>query len=256
MPEELEQFKSQPWIVFDTIAANSFLVGENRPEHFAKGTAGPAITAAGEMIFFSSGRTQPTQPWYTSLELVGQLSYGFEAWQVYIHFGFPAMPDRLSWNPYDDSGSSPLINNFGTLLMSAIINYGVLQMDLGQEQQMSWPVNRFGAGGGFNLGSTTGASVGQNSIPSGANIMKLPAPIEIARTQNISAKIRIAPEVLATIGSPSSPGVGSPIDPTGYTYESEKGEADLITLPYTVQLGLVGRRIKKTQYGQVPGEGA
>ena len=252
MPEELPEFKSQPWIVYDTIASNSFLVGENRPAFFASGTNGPAITAAGEMIFFSAGRTQPTQPWYTSTELVGQLSYGFEAWQVYVHFGFPAMPDRLSNNPYDET-DPPTVMNFGTLLMQAIINFGVLQMDLGQEQQMSWPVHRFGAGGGFFQNPGFGVGVGQNSMPDSANVLKLPEPIEIARTQNLNAKIRIAPEILAHIGSNLAPGVGDPIL-AQYTYDGAKGEATLITLPYTVQVGLIGRRIKKTQYGQVPGE--
>lgn len=248
---DLPQFKSQPWNIFDTIVSRSFLVGETRPEFFAVGTSGPAITAAGEMIFFSAGRTKPTLPWYTSTELVGQLSYGFEAWQVYIHFGFPAMPDRPSDDPYEIGlANSPA--NLGEWLAQAIINFGVLQMDLGQEQQMSWPVHRFGAGGGFFQSGASGVSVGQNSWPQSSNLMKLPEPIEIPRTQNLSAKIRIAPEILATIGNNAAPGVGTPILDTGYIYDSVKGELSLPTLPYTVQLGFKGRRIKKTQYGQTP----
>ena len=143
----MKEFKSQPWIVFDTIAARSFLVGETRNTFFAFGTNIPAINARGELIFFAAGRTEVSAPWYTSTELVGQLSYGFEAWQVYLHLGLPGMPTAASNNPsegFNWGGEIP-----GTMhLAKALINFGVLELDLGQEEQLAFPCHRFGSGGG------------------------------------------------------------------------------------------------------------
>ena len=258
---DLPQFKSQPWVVFDTIAARSFLVGETRQEFQAFNSGGPAITAAGEMVYFSTPRTRALAPWYTSLELVGQLSYGFKAWAAYIHFGFPQTPSEQTFNPAAGAGGQVTISD---VLLQAIINFGVLQLNLGQEQQASWPVHRFQAGGGLQVmgGNSIGGGEagGQNAVPEGANVLKLPEPIEIPRTQNIDAKIKIAPEALPTIGTNAAPGVGVPLGTgaEGYQFnisEPPPGETvDLDRPPYTVQLGLIGERIKKTQYGQVPGE--
>lgn len=251
--EQLGQFKSQPWVVFDTVSAPSFLLGENRPELFAVGTNGPAITNSGQINFFDTGRTEPRFPWYTSLELVGQLSYGFKCWQAFLHFGFPQVPDRTSTDPNStDVFPAPLAVSLPAYLAATIINFGVMQMDLGQEEQMSFPVSRFGAGGGFMATGAAGVSVIQNSIPNQTNVLKLPEPVEIARTQNINARIRIAPEVFPTIGTVLLPGVGVPLVPGSYTYNSKKGEVNLDWGNYTIQFGLIGERIKKTQYGQVP----
>ncbi len=255
---DLGQFKGQPWVVYDTVAAKSFLVGESRPDFFAFGTSGPAITNAGELIFFSSGRTEPNQPWYTNLELVGQLSYGFEAWQVYVHFGFPQVPSQQESFPVE---GDELELSYPAMLASMIINFGVLQLTLGQEEQMSFPLHRFGAGGGYSA-HALGLDVVQNAIPQGANIMAFPEPTMIPRTQNIDAKIRLAPEILETIGTLAARGFGTPLDPPalGGGWELTcpiEGSPVVVELPfpaYTVQVGLIGRRIKKTQYGQVPGE--
>ena len=250
--EQLGQFKSQPWVVFDTVSSPSFLLGDARPENFAVGTTGPAITNSGQINFFDTGRTEPRFPWYTSLELVGQLSYGFKAWQAYLHFGFPAVPNRPSVDPTDTTIFADTSNvSLPAYLAATIINFGVLQMDLGQEEQMSFPVARFGAGGGFSEFGATGVSVVQNSIPNQSNVLKLPEPVEVPRTQNINARIRIAPEVFATIGTVALPGVGIPLLDT-YAYVSTKGPVTLPWGNYTLQFGLIGERIKKTQYGQVP----
>ncbi len=255
MPEELGQFKSQPWVVFDTVAARSFLVGEDRSEFFAFGTNNPAINRRGELLFFTQGRTEANAPWYTSLELVGQLSYGFEAWQVYCHFGMPPWPANS-----DLSDSKPSGDDFAqsppALLTQLIMNYGVLQLNLGQEQQLSFPVHRFGSGGGF-YSTGSGGIVGQNGWPQAGNVLKLPEPIEIARTQNLDAKIRLAPEILEIIGFPpgGDAGVGCPIGDLLVNFQTDESKTDsndVPTPPYTVQVGLIGRRIKKTQYGQVP----
>ena len=247
MAEELGQFKSQPWVVFDTIAARSFLVGENRSDFFAFGTNGAAINQAGEMLFFAAGRTEPNAPWYTSTELVGQLSYGFEAWQVYLHIGFQLFPSAAVGQPTEPNAGqlSPLV-----ALQQAIVNFGVLQMQLGQEEQMSWPVHRFGAGGGFFQMGSQGAVVGQNSTQQDENVLKLPEPVEVARTQNLNAKIRLAPEALPIIGNNLAPGVGTQLANMELSIGGETVEVP--SFPFTVQLGLKGKRVKKTQYGQVP----
>ena len=257
MAEQLGEFKGQPWIVFDTVAARSFLVGENRPTLFAFGTSGPAITAAGEMVFFSSGRTQANMPWYTNVDLVGQLSYGFEVWQMYFHIGFPQVPSAETDQPIEGSAFEPA---YPLLLAAAIIDFGVLELNLGQEIQTQWPLHRFGSGGGYASNGGGALQVVQNAIPQGSNVLALPEPIEVPRTQNLDAKIRLAPEILSTIGSPTAFGVGmplySPVDGIngGWLFQCPnlKQPVNLPFPPYTVQLGLIGRRVKKTQYGQTP----
>ncbi len=247
MAGNLGQFKDQPWIVFDTVAAKSFLVGETRADFRAFGTNGPAINQAGELLFFAAGRTEPNAPWYTSTELVGQLSYGFEAYQVYVHFGFPPYP-AINESDGDDEGEGHLSPTVA--LMQAIINFGVLQMDLGQEQQMSWPVHRFGAGGGMHLMGSFGSTTSQNSLPESANVLALPEPVAIARTQNLNCKIRLAPEALPLIGTNSDPGVGTEL--SEFEIQLEDTSPSIPQFPFSIQVGLIGKRIKKTQYGQVP----
>jgi hypothetical protein len=247
--EQLGEFKSQPWIVYDTVAAYSFLLGEDRQGLNAINTSGPAINARGEMLFFSStGRTKAQCPWYTNLELVGQLAYGFEAWQVYCHFGFPPWPadaDLTDDAPSDVGNQSP-----PSLLAQILIQFSVLELTLGQEPQMQFPLHKFGSGGGLYLSGASGGVVPQNSLPQAGNVLKLPEPIEFPRTQNVDAKIRIAPEVHAVIGSPASPGVGCAIADQKVLIGKDQNEVP--PLPYTVQVGLIGRRVKKTQYGQTP----
>lgn len=98
-------------------------------------------------------------------------------------------------------------------------------------------------------------NVGQNGIPENANVLKLAEPIEMPRTQNLDVKITIAPEVRAMIGTLAAPGVGTPL--VDYDYGVAGGLEPLVAslpqLPYSVQLGLIGRRVKFTQYGQIPG---
>ncbi len=244
--EQLGQFKSQPWIVFDTVAARSYLLGEDRPEFRAFGTPGPAITASGELLFFSAGRTQPVSPWYTSTELVGQLSYGFEAWQVYVAFNMPPYPAINQGAPgIGGTGFRSPVN----ALVQTILNFSVLQMKLGQEEQMSWPLIRFGSGGGFYMTNSAGASSVQNGWPQEGNVIALPDAVMIARTQNVDAKILIAPEAHSIIGTNALPGVGTNLG--DIAVELETGVVAVPELPFTIQVGLIGKRVKKTQYGQV-----
>jgi hypothetical protein len=257
----LGEFKGQPWIVYDTIAARSFLVGENRPAFFAFGTSGPAITSAGEMVFFASGgRNKANMPWYTNLELNGQLSYGFEVWQMYLHFGFPQVPNI----PSDDPQDAFFGISYPVWLAAAILNFGELELNLGQEIQTTWPLNRFGAGGGYSSNPHTDLQAVQSSIPNAANVLALAEPIEIPRTQNLDARIRLAPEAIATIGHnvgvSGGAGFGTELSGTWPltcpTEDEKKPETvELPFPPYTVQLGLIGRRVKKTQYGQTPNAG-
>ena len=88
--------------------------------------------------------------------------------------------------------------------------------------------------------------------------MELAEAIEMARTQNIDAKLRIDPQVLALIGRVAAPGVGSPLQPYVYSYLDSEQEVQTVNLPqapFKVQLGMKGRRVKDTQYGQIPAQG-
>jgi hypothetical protein len=251
--DDLKKFKSQPWILFDTVVASSFLIGDSSPAGLAIGSTIPAINSNGEMIFFSSsGRNTANTPWYTNLDQQSTLSFGLEVWQIYLLFAFPAV------TPNQNNGFDPTVNAGvppTTKLIEAILNFGVVELELGQENQMRWPCTRFGAGGGLTVSNTAAVVENQNSLPQGANVMKLPEPIEMPRTQNINAKIRIAPEARAMIGTPAAPGVGTPL--VNYSYVIATGETpatvSLAQFPFAVQLGLVGRRVKDTQYGQIPG---
>ena len=252
-PQDPKAFKGQPWILFDSIVAKSYLLGDG-VNGLAVGSQVPAISQSGEIVFFqSSGRTKANMPWYTNLDVAGQLAYGLEVWQIYLCFAFPTLP------PQNYQGSTLAASANSTVppttrLMEAILNFGVLELNLGQEEQTVWPCTRFGAGGGLAGGSFINSTM-QNSIPQGANVMKLPEPIQMGRTQNLSAKIRLAPEAFAMIGNLALPGTGSPLAP--YQDVLVQGDpstiATLAELPYKLELGLVGRRIKFTQYGQVAG---
>lgn len=249
-------FKGQPWIINDTVVARSFLLGDNRQGFAAVGGKSAAISRNGEINFFDQGRTEPSEPWYTSLELVGQLSYGFEAWVAYLLWGGPPHPFTNEVDGQD--GASGFVDSV-SILAQAILNFGVLLMDLGQEEQMAWPTPQFGAGGGLEVDGSSAMGVPQNSIPEGANVQKLAEPIEIPRTQNLNAKIRLAPEVHGTIGTIGAPGVGSPLSGpndtppgTGYVYVIDGSQVFLDWPPYSLEFGLIGRRIKRTQYGQEP----
>lgn len=260
--EKLGQFKSQPWILFDKVAARSFLVGDDRAEGRAIGSQNPAITATGEMVFFQE-RTSAQNPTYTNLDQKATLSYGMEVWGAYLELKFPTL------NPYQANRGEPLVQPGPIIipagdagpppivkLAEALLNFGVVVFDLGQENQTRFPTTRFGAGGGLQLMSFIFAQV-QNSIPQRANVMTFPEPIEMPRTQNFSVKIQLAPEVLPLIGTPAAPGVGIEQMPYLFSiWETPESVAPVVVPltqpPYAVEIGLIGRRIKFTQYGQVP----
>lgn len=246
---DLKKFKSQPWILYDTVASTTFLLGAATN---AIGATTPAISASGEIYFFNApGRTRGGTPWYTNLDQPGQLSYGFEVWQVYLHIMVPTMPMATSYDPDNPAMAATQPNVPPTTrLVESIINFGVLSFELGQENQMEWPCSRFNAGGGI-VDSASSVSRANNGMPAGSNVLALPEPIEMPRTQNLWAKIRLAAEVQALIGTPATPGVGAPLNTQSYTVAS--GDTNELQLqPYAIQLGFVGRRIKDTQYGQVP----
>lgn len=256
-----KNFKSQPWVLFDTVAAFSFLRGDTRPIGLAIGSQTPAISANGEIVFFQGGgRTQANYPWYTNLDISGQLSYGFEVWQIYLLIAFPVMGLGSSVDPNANTAPDGVGAVSTTIrLAEAIINFGVLDFELGQENQTRWPLTRFGAGGGLHLASTFLVNP-QNSEQQQANILGLPEPIEMPRTQNLAVKIRLAAEVLDLIGTVAAPGVGSPLLNQNIVVDVIPGEPPTPVIvsrtppPYAIQLGLKGRRIKNTQYGQIPQE--
>lgn len=249
-PQAPKQYKSQPWVLFDTVASTTFLLGATTN---AIGGNTPAISSAGEIIFFNSpGRTRGSMPWYTNMDTPGRLSFGMEVWQIYLRLMLPAAPLMPTYD-FDAPGAAPTILNVPptTRLGECILNFGVLEMDLGQESQFQWPTNQFTAGGGI-VDSSSQTSLVNNGVPVNSNVMKLPEPIEMPNTQNISAKIRLASEVQALIGTPGTPGVGAPLATQAYTVAS--GDTNELQLqPFAIQLGLVGRRVKMTQYGQIPG---
>jgi len=248
MPEAAPgTYKGQPWILFDSIAALSFLLGD-QTNGVAFGSRIPAINAAGDMIFLSAGRTRAAVPWYTNLDQDGQLSFGMEIYQVALMLSFPLQ------TPNQNTGFDVEVNPGvapGLKLAECLMQYGILELDLGQEEQMAFPCSCFGAGGGIVVNNSAAVAAVQNSLQQNANVLKLPEPIECPRTQNINAKLRIPPEVQAMIGTPAAPGVGAPLDPYILGLDAET-EVELQQPPYLVQLRLYGRRIKKTQYGQIP----
>jgi hypothetical protein len=250
-----KNFKSQPWVLFDTVAAFSFLRGDTTANGLAIGSQTPAVNMNGEIVFFQGGgRTTANYPWYTNLDVSGQLAYGFEVWQIYLLLAFPVMPFVASVNP-NPPASAPSVPETPTTLRLAesIINFGVLEFELGQENQTRWPLTRFGAGGGLHIGATFLVNV-QNSEQQAGNIMGLPEPIEMPRTQNLSMKIRLAAEVLDLIGTVAAPGVGAPLLNQDFIVDAVPTTVSRRLPPYAIQLGLKGRRIKNTQYGQIPQE--
>ena len=245
-------FKGQPWTLFDSVAALSFLLGDTSQAGLAIGSRIPAINRAGEMIFFSAGRTRSSVEHLTNIDQDAQMAYGIEIWQMYIVTKAPIMPTYQSdggmdGDPPDFYGATGAMSS-AHKLMETIIKYGVLQLTVGQEEQIFFPLDRFGSGGGaafiYELA---------NGLPFGANVMVLPEPISIPRTQNLNAKIKLMPEVHTLIGTPAAPGVGTPLQPYQLTYWD--GEAPAVVSlpqpPFMVQVGLQGRRVKDTQYGQI-----
>ena len=141
----------------DAVVAFSFLLGDDREGFRSIGTAGAAISGSGEMIFFADGRIQTSRPWYSSLQQVGQLSYGFQVWGMSISLMLPPVqPIASSVTPWNfGAGTSGMAH-----LANALVHFGVMQMELGQENQMSWPVSRFGAAGGvYQANSADGANL-------------------------------------------------------------------------------------------------
>lgn len=246
----LKEFKGQPWILFDSVVSSSFLVGDTVP---AVGGTTPAVNSDGSIVFFNSpGRSKSNTPYYTNMDQPGTLSYGLEVWAMYLLFGFPTM------TPNQNIGYDVTLNPGvpGTVkLTEAILNHGVLDVELGQENQTSFPCTRFGAGGGMYIASGSVATLASNGLPVNAHVMNMPEPIEMPRTQPINARIRLAPAAQAIIGTPAAPGVGQPLSP--YLYGISGGEVPVVAskpqLPFMLQFGFIGRRIKFTQYGQVPG---
>lgn len=245
------KYKEQPWVLFDTVVARSFLLGDTSSSGLAVGSQSPAVSANGEIIFFNAGgRNKASMPWYTNLDIQSQLAYGMEVWQIYVMIAFPVMP------PVQNQGYDFTVNPGvpgPVKLAEAILHFSVLTLDLGQENQIEFPLSRFGAGGGLALSSGGIVTRASNGEAVESCVLKLPEPIEMPRTQNLSAKIRIAPEAQPIIGTVAAPGVG--LIMSNYVYGLNLSEVitqlSLPQLPFSVQLGLVGKRVKMTQYGQV-----
>lgn len=250
--------KKQPWVIFDTIIARSLLLGDKRHDiGLAEGTQQPAMTAKGEMLFLTaSGRNKANNPEQTNLDVGGQMAYGLELWGVYILLGLPVLPpiQNTGHDPDLNPGVAPTIK-----LAEAIVNAGLFILSVGQEPQLEIPVERVGAGGGLHVTSNIALNQAQNSRPDAQNFLRLPEPIFFPRTQVLSAKISIDPTFHEMIGSVAAPGVGSPLDPYRFSYwtgldtpAEEQHNVSLPQNPYLIRVGLVGNRVKETQYGALP----
>lgn len=248
-------FKGQAWVLYDTVASASYLVGGLEPnigQVNAIGSQNPAINAQGEMGFFDQGRTRNAPGvFYTNMDLDGQLSYGMEVWAIYLSTMFPTI--RL----WLDDGAGGFLSAFHrtTKLAEAILHYSSMAVRLGQEfDQILAPAHKYGSGG--HLVSSDLVTNPQNSMPSRQSVLVLPEPIEMPRTQNLSVRVNLSAEALTTIGNNAAPGVGLSMANIAETLVDQGGNnvnIDVRELPYATQVGFIGRRIKRTQYGQVGG---
>jgi len=251
--------KKQPWCLFDTVVAKSFLLGDTRPDiGLALGSPNPAITKKGEILFLTaSGRNKSNNPELTNMDTGGQMSYGLELWGIYILFGMPIVP------PIQNTGHDPDLNpgvSGPIKLVESIVNFGLFELDVGQEPQLVIPVERVGAGGGVHVTQNIANNMAQNSQPSAENFLRLPEPIYFPRTQVLAAKISLDPVVHDLIGyaPPGAQGVGSPLDKYKYTYwtypedeEPVQHDMELPQNPFMIRVGLMGNRVREVQYGQL-----
>lgn len=244
----IPEYKGQPWVVFDTVASVDYSVGSAVN---AYGSNLPAITGQGEMIFFAAGRNRASFPQLTNMDQNGQLSYGFEVHACAIEIQFPSYTAIQSIDPAFSSAAA--VGQAGTVpptlkLAELLINWSVVELDLGQEEQLAWPLSSFGNAGGL-WSSGTSPVVAQNGFPDINCMMSLPEPIEMPRTQNMSAKIRISPIVFPIIGVPTALGVGQPLAPYKLATAVTPTFSSLPQPPYAVKFKLIGERIKDAQYG-------
>jgi len=241
----LPSFKGQPWVLFDTIASSDFTVGSDTP---ALGSDGPAINSDGTMLFFNGGRNKKKNPNLTNLDVNGQLSYGFNCWAIAIEL---IMPQYITTRALSEAwtiatGTPPTVK-----LAEALLNFGIVTFDLGQEEQGFFPASAFGNGGAlYNNMIATGAA--QNGVPDIRNIMTLPEPIAMGRTQNFSVTLQVASFMFDLIGKVGALGVGQPLS----EYVLQVDDADptpavesLPQPPYAIKCKLIGERVKLTQYG-------
>lgn len=248
-------YKGQPWVLYDTVAAFSFLVGDTSPEGLAIGTQLPAITSQGKMIFFSAGRTRAGNDTLTNMDIDAQLSYGMSVWQIYVRTIMPIQNIAVDIQDGVDNNVFPQILK----LTENILNLSVLNVDLGQEEQLFLPVLSVGAGGGQVLEGNQFVGNSANGVQVRQNMLNLPEPIEMPRTQNMKVELILDPRVLASIGTVAAPGNGIQLPTYSYLAGPDPNNpvaiGPLLETPFSVQVGLVGRRVKKTQYGMIPGAG-
>lgn len=251
-------FKKQPWILYDTIAARSFLIGDNTAAGLAIGTQNPAINQNGEMIFFGvGGRDKANTPELTNMD-ASLLSVGLEIWKLGIEFRMPLLEGihNTGFDPDLALGINGVMK-----LVECITNWGIFSLDAGQEEQMSWPLTAIGAAGGLWVSDNVSVLLGQNGPPDVDRGMRLPEPIAIERTQVLKGKIKIGPECQQMIGfygpSPATRanwGVGQPLEPYLYysTPIAPSEDPTLHTLPqnpYAITVKLWCQRVKREQYG-------
>lgn len=243
-------FKGQPWVLYDTVAAYSFLAGDTSDDGLAIGSRNPAVSKQGELTFFQERTRSSVGLPITNLDQASQLSYGMEVWGMYLA---PMLPIRPVLETNDDVTNSVFAQM--AKLAECLLNSAAITVELGQEEQVAFHALRFGAAGGIQLQGGQSILNVNNGEPVRQHCMVFPEPIEMPRTQNFVAKLKLSPQALELIGDVTTPGVGIPLPVISFvTVPFGEATATTVTkreLPYAVQFGLIGRRVKKTQYGQL-----
>lgn len=245
-------WKEQPWMLYDTVASRDYRIGTDPTIFPAIGTTQPAFNQSGEAVFFdAAGRNRANFPQLTNMDTPGTLAYGFRCHAVALELKFPMqmLAQTLDTNEMTPAGPAP-----GQKLGECILQFGTLQMMLGQEEQFYFPCSSFSNGGA--LWSPTGIfSSVQNGFPAQQILMMLPKPVLMGRTQNMSVKLKISPLCFDLIGRGAvNPGVGAPVDDylftTPDTVDPAVGvQTELPMPPYALTCKLYGAREKLTQYG-------
>lgn len=249
---QIPAWKEQPWMMYDTVASRDFRIGAVVDAGFpALGTSQPAFNQQGECVFFDAGgRNKANWPQLTNMDVPGQLSYGFRCHAVALELKFPMqiLAQTMQTNASAPTGPSP-----AQKLAECIVQFGSLQMMLGQEEQFFFPVSSFSNGGA--LYTPTGIfSNAQNGFPAQNVLLALPKPILMGRTQNLSVKLKIAPQCFTLIGRGAAAGVGAPVDDYAFTTPDLVDPAvgvvtELPMPPYGITCKLYGAREKLAQYG-------
>lgn len=239
-------FKGQPWVLYDTVASSDFRIGS--PVN-ALGAPSPAINGQGEMNFFNTpSRNRANWPQLTNLDTPGTMSYGLKCYAIGVELRFPTLYSLQSTkgNPHGLTPAPTVGPSQGQRLAEALLNWSTLQVIYGQEPQFEYPLTSFSNAGAL-FSSTSVLNSQQNGLPAIDVALTLPEPIEMGRTQVITAKVVVAPFMFELIGQGADIGVGMPR--YGYSLADDETTTLLPENPWALTVKLMGERTKLTQYG-------